>query len=157
MVLPAGSTGLRRSEMFALRWRDVNFTTREVQVQRAVVRNRFGNVKTLASKKPVPLHPSVADELVQWRTQSAYRTDEDFLFPSIKLNGEVPVSPDTVLKKLTGLNTSISSSSFGLPLPRPSQQPTQPSGKPAPRFLRQSTIHQSGHPKKCRYKLHLID
>lgn len=100
MVLLAGSTGLRRSEMFALRWRDVNFTTLEVQVHCAVVRNRFGKVKTPASKKPVPLLTSVADELKQWRTQSSYRADDDFLFPSVRLNGEKPVSPDTVLKKI---------------------------------------------------------
>lgn len=100
MVLLAGSTGLRRSEMFALRWLDVNFTTLEVQVQRAVVRNRFGNVKTPASRKPVPLHPSVADALKEWRGQSTYRADDDFLFPSVRLNGQAPVSPDTVLKKI---------------------------------------------------------
>lgn len=100
MVLLAGSTGLRRSEMFALRWRDVNFTILEVQVQRAVVRNRFGKVKTPASKKPVPLHQSVADALKEWRGQSDYRADDDFLFPSVRLNGQAPVSPDTVLKKI---------------------------------------------------------
>ena len=100
MVLLAGSTGLRRSEMFAFRWRDVNFSTLEVQVLRAVVRNHVGKVKTPASKKPVPLHPSVADELVRWRRESAYNTDDDFLFPSVRLNGQKPVSPDTVLKKI---------------------------------------------------------
>jgi integrase len=100
MVLLAGNTGLRRSEMFALRWRDVNFTTLEVQIQGAVVRNHFGKVKTLASKKPVPPHTSVADELMCWREQSDYRADDDFLFPSVRLNGAVPVSPDMVLRKI---------------------------------------------------------
>lgn len=100
MVLLAGSTGLRRSEMFALRWCDVNFVTFEVQIHRAVVRNHFGNVKTPASKKPVPLHPSVADELLRWREHSPYKGNDDFLFPSERLNGEKPVMPDTVLKKI---------------------------------------------------------
>jgi integrase len=35
-VMLAGSTGLRRSELFALRWRDVNFFTMEISVTRSV-------------------------------------------------------------------------------------------------------------------------
>jgi integrase len=100
MVLLAGSTGLRRSEMFALRWSDVNFQTLEVAVTRSCVRNRFGNVKTEASGKPVPLPASVKDALLEWRKQSDYKGDNDFLFPSARLNGKFPLSPDTVLKKI---------------------------------------------------------
>ncbi len=100
MVLLAGSTGLRRSEMFALRWRDVNFSTLEVQIERAVVRNRFGKVKTRASQKPVPLHSWVAEALLVWRGCSEFGGDEHFLFPSVRLNGQVPLSSDTVLKKI---------------------------------------------------------
>ncbi|MGC2656934.1 MAG: site-specific integrase [Bryobacteraceae bacterium] len=98
-VMLAGSTGLRRSELFALRWCDVNFFTMEVAVTRAVVRNHFGETKTEASHKPVPLHPAVKDALAQWRGESLYKTDGDFLFPSIRMNGKQPLMPDTVLKK----------------------------------------------------------
>ena len=100
IVLLAGATGLRRSEMFALRWSDINFVTLEVAVVRNCVRNRFGSVKTLASGKPVPLPESVRDALLEWRRQSPYRADGDFLFPSQRLNGNVLVSPDMVLKKV---------------------------------------------------------
>jgi integrase len=100
MVMLAGSTGLRRSELFALRWTDINFFTMEVAVTRSVVRNHFGDVKTEASAKPVPLHQSVCGVLVEWRAQSMYRQDEDFLFPSIRKNGTQPLSPDMVLKKI---------------------------------------------------------
>lgn len=64
IVMLAGSTGLRRSELFALRWSEVNFFTKEVAVTRSCVRNHFGDVKTEASGKPVPLHQSVCDVLV---------------------------------------------------------------------------------------------
>jgi integrase len=59
----AGTTGLRRSELFALRWSDVNFQTLEVAVTRSCVRGRFVKVTTVASGKPVPLHKLVYDML----------------------------------------------------------------------------------------------
>lgn len=98
-VTLAGATGLRRSELFALRWKDVNFFTKEVSVTRACVRNRLGNTKTPASRKPVPLHDIVCAVLVEWRNESAYNGDDDFLFPSIRRNGTMPLFPDMVLKK----------------------------------------------------------
>lgn len=99
-VMLAAATGLRRSEMFALRWSDVNFLTKEVSVTRSCVRNRFGNTKTPASRKPVPLHESVCDALTEWRKASDYNGDDDFLFPSIRMNGTQPVFPDMVLQKI---------------------------------------------------------
>ena len=100
MVMLAGSTGLRRSEMFALRWSDVNFFTMEIAVTRSCVRNHFGDVKTEASGKPVPIQDSVRDALAEWRKESMFNRDEDFLFPSIRLNGKQPLTPDMVLKKI---------------------------------------------------------
>jgi integrase len=99
-VMLAGSTGLRRSELFALRWSDVNFFTMEIAVTRAVVRNHIGETKTEASHKPVPLHPAVKDALAEWRGKSPYKSDEDFLFPSLRMNGKQPLMPDMVLRKI---------------------------------------------------------
>ena len=100
MVMLAGSTGLRRSELFALRWSDVNFLSMEVAVSRSCVRGRFGEVKTEASGKPVPLHDAVREALMKWRTLSHYSADTDFLFPSGRKNGTQPLTPDMVLKKI---------------------------------------------------------
>ncbi len=72
----------------------------EVAVTRAVVRNHFGETKTEASHKPVPLHPSVKDALAEWRGKSPYKSDEDFLFPSLRMNGKQPLMPDMVLRKI---------------------------------------------------------
>jgi integrase len=80
MVMLAGSTGLRRSELFALRWYDVNLLTLEIAVTRSCVRNRFGAVKTEASGKPVPLHDSVREALIEWRSESLFNQNGDFLF-----------------------------------------------------------------------------
>jgi integrase len=100
MVMLAGSTGLRRSELVALTWRDIDIELMQVNVHRSCVRNRFGDTKTEASRKPVPLHPSVVKCLGVWREASLYRSEDDFMFPSIRLGGKQPISPDTVLKKI---------------------------------------------------------
>src|SRR6266700_590697 len=99
MVLLIGSTGLRRSEMIALTWSDLNLRTMEVNVLRSCVRNRIGKTKTDASCRPVPLHPVVLNALLEWRQQSSYATDLDFLFPSTRFKGSKPLSPDSILEK----------------------------------------------------------
>ena len=71
----------------------------EVHVLQSCVRNRFRDTKTDASRRSVPLHPYVLDALQAWRRESLYPGNEDFLFPSIRLNGTKPLSPDSLLKK----------------------------------------------------------
>jgi integrase len=99
MVLLIGSTGLRRSEMIALTWSDLNMRTMEVNVLRSCVRNRIGKTKTDASCRPVPLHPLVLNALLEWRQHSSYAADLDFLFPSMRFKGTKPLSPDSILEK----------------------------------------------------------
>src|ERR1700691_1280516 len=99
MVLLIGSTGLRRSEMIALTWSDLNIRAMEVNVLRSCVRNRIGKTKTEASCRPVPLHPLVLNALLEWHAQSPYAADVDFLFPSPWFNGAKPLSPDSILEK----------------------------------------------------------
>jgi integrase len=93
MVLLAGSTGLRRSEMIALTWADVSALTLEVTVLRSCVRNRFGDGKNTASRRPVPLHPLVLESLLEWKRESLYKADADFAFASIRLKGKKPMEP----------------------------------------------------------------
>jgi len=99
MVLLIGSTGLRRSEMIALTWSDLNVRAMEVNVLRSCVRNRIGKTKTESSCRPVPLHPLVLNPLLEWRAKSPYSTDLDFLFPSVRFKGNKPLSPDSILEK----------------------------------------------------------
>ena len=99
MVLLIGSTGLRRSEMIALTWSDLNIRAMEVNDLRSCVRNRLGKTKTESSCRPVPLHPLVLNALLEWRAKSPYSTDLDFLFPSVRFKGNKPLSPDSILEK----------------------------------------------------------
>ena len=80
-LLDAG-TGLRVSELLALRWRDVDFDNLEIQVTRSIWHQIVGDCKTEASAKPVPLDSYRADDLLRWRKQSAYPMDDDYIFAS---------------------------------------------------------------------------
>lgn len=99
MVLLDASTGLRRGELIALRWHDVDFQTMVANVTRSIWHNVVGDTKTEASRKPVPLHPLVMEQLKTWKAESKYQADSDFLFPSTQKNGSQPLQPDMILKR----------------------------------------------------------
>jgi integrase len=99
MVMLDGTTGLRRGELIALRWRDIDFELMQANVTHSVWRNVEGDAKTEASRKPVPLHSLVIEELRKWKLVTLYRTKDDFLFPSIAKNGAQPLTPDMILKR----------------------------------------------------------
>jgi integrase len=90
LVLVIAATALRISEILALQWKDVDSEGQQIQVTKAWVYGQFGKPKSKASKRPVPLHPLLAAHLTSWREQSPYATDEDFIFPSLKLKGRKP-------------------------------------------------------------------
>jgi integrase len=52
-IYVAVSTGLRVSELLALRWSDVSFTAGQIYLSRGMVRQHVGEMKTEASRKPV--------------------------------------------------------------------------------------------------------
>ena len=55
LVLLAVSTGLRQSELFGLKWGDVDFAQKTMNVTRSFVYGVVGPCKTEASQKPVPV------------------------------------------------------------------------------------------------------
>ena len=101
MVILAGSTGLRRSELVALTWSDIDLELMQVNVRRSCVRNHFGDTKTEASRKPVPLHPSVAKTLAAMEEGDAISSRQRLRVSAPSgCNGKKPVTPDMVLKKM---------------------------------------------------------
>jgi integrase len=70
MVLLDVTTGLRRSELLALKWSDVDFSSLELNVVRSIYLRIVGNCKTEASRKPVPLDAHVAADLWLWKRAS---------------------------------------------------------------------------------------
>jgi integrase len=97
-LLDAG-TGLRVSELLALRWRDVDFENLELNVTRSIWHQVIGDCKTEASAKPVPLDTYMAEDLLRWRRQSAYPMPDDYIFASETMRGKQPYWPDNLMKR----------------------------------------------------------
>lgn len=83
-------TGLRVSELLALKWSDVDFENLELNVVRSIAIQRVGPCKTEASQKPVPLDPELAEVLLMWRRSSPYPMDDDWVFASPASKGALP-------------------------------------------------------------------
>ena len=63
LYLTAAMTGLRRGELLALRWQDIDWTAGVVRVRRNYTRGQFGTPKSGRSSRAVPLAQRVRDEL----------------------------------------------------------------------------------------------
>lgn len=99
LVLLAASTGLRQSEMFGLRWGDIDFWQGSMYVTRSIVYGVVGPCKTESSQKPVPIHPILADALLQWRKCSRYTKPDDWVFASNRYRGRRPFWGQAILRK----------------------------------------------------------
>lgn len=93
------STGLRQSELFGLRWGDIDFAQGSMNVTRSIVYGIVGPCKTESSQKPVPLHPLLADSLSRWREQCAYTKPDDWVFASKRYRGRRPYWRQAILRK----------------------------------------------------------
>jgi integrase len=80
MYLTAAMTGMRQGELFALRWRDVDWSARRIRVRRNFVRGEFGTPKSKRSSRSVPLASRVATELELLFQDSQYKKDDDLVF-----------------------------------------------------------------------------
>jgi integrase len=99
LILLASVTGLRRGELFGLKWEDVNFELSEIGVVRSVVDQVEGPPKTLASRRPLPMSAPLASSLLSWREQTSYPSTKDWVFASPSALGQKPYWPDAVLKR----------------------------------------------------------
>jgi integrase len=76
----AAMTGLRRGELLALRWRDVDWASGVIRVRRSYTRGEFGSPKSRRSIRAVPLADALATELERNFERSRFKGDEDLVF-----------------------------------------------------------------------------
>jgi hypothetical protein len=96
MVMLAACVGLRRSEIFGLKWSDCNWLLREIFVQRSHVEGYEDETKTESCNARVPLHPVIVEALLAWRHESAYNADTDYVFASPTMMGKKPLNSNSV-------------------------------------------------------------
>ena len=99
MVFLVATTGFRRSEFLALKWRDIQFVTGEITLDRGIVQQVVGGMKNEASQKAMPMDKAVAGVLLAWNAQSPYNQPEDWVFASPRMHGKQPYWPENLLRR----------------------------------------------------------
>jgi len=99
LVLLAVTTGLRRSELFALKWKDVDFQGNQIHVTRSIVQNVIGVCKTESSQKPVPAHDDLMKALCEWHRQTPYQSSESWVFASPAKQGRRPYLAQQIMQR----------------------------------------------------------
>ncbi|HKR29214.1 MAG TPA: site-specific integrase [Terriglobales bacterium] len=98
MAFVDAATGLRISELLALKREDINFEALEINVRRTIVYGVVGRCKSKASKKPVPLDPFLAEVLWKWRLMTPYNLSDDWVFASPRVHGQKPYLPGMLIR-----------------------------------------------------------
>lgn len=103
----ASKTGLRSGEQRGLQWKHIDFETGFVTVEQAAILDEtkrwvLGAPKSDAAWRNVPISAELLQELREWRLQSEFSADDDFVFPNEdggilsphRLNGELGTNAD---------------------------------------------------------------
>jgi integrase len=79
IFLTAAFTGLRRGELLALTWRDVDFTGQVIRVRRSYAQGHVSTPKS-GKTRSVPMAPNVAEALAKLAVREHLTDDDDLVF-----------------------------------------------------------------------------
>ena len=79
IFLTAAFTGLRRGEVLALRWRDVDFAGSTIRVRASYAAGKLTTPKS-GKVRAVPMAPDVGSALAKLGDRERYTGDDDFVF-----------------------------------------------------------------------------
>ena len=96
-VLVAGVTGLRRSEIRGLKWLDIDLDAHWLTPTQGSVRKHITNLKTRASGETIPIPDALSEAFREWRKQTPYCADADWVFASPVTSGRSPYWFDSAL------------------------------------------------------------
>jgi integrase len=97
VVVIAVLSGLRIGELFALRWKHVDFVHDAIHVRETVYEGRFGSPKTKSSRRDVPMSQPVREAFLAQRSVLA-GTDQEILVFTCR-NG-TPLNPKNLLRRV---------------------------------------------------------
>jgi integrase len=80
LITTAAMTGLRKGELLALRWRDIDWPAARIRVRQNYVRGEFGTPKSRRSTRSVPMADEVGGELERLFKRSRSQGDGDLVF-----------------------------------------------------------------------------
>ena len=85
-------TGLRISEALGLKWSDIDPKAELIHVRRSWTMDQEGKPKSRASRAAVPCVELLSQRLEEWRRESLYAGDDDWVFASVRNKGKTPRS-----------------------------------------------------------------
>ena len=97
--LIAAVMGMRRSEIFGLKWADVDFERAILHVRRSFVDGVVGPPKTESSRRPLPIPPPALEALKTWQEKSSYTKPDAWVFASDLSFGNQPLWPGTLWQR----------------------------------------------------------
>jgi integrase len=97
MVALALLSGLRRGELFALRWHDIDEQTGRLTVREAIYDGTFSTPKTEAGRRQIPLSALALRFLAEWKLRRFPSHDPAALVFATR-TGQ-PLSPNNVLRR----------------------------------------------------------
>ncbi|MGA2859168.1 MAG: site-specific integrase [Candidatus Sulfotelmatobacter sp.] len=98
LVLLDVPTGMRRGELLAPRWLDVDFQKRTLNIRKSIWQQHLGPVKTEESEKTMPLDEEMIADLLRWRAETPYAQDDDWIFASPRMGGRQPLWPEALMR-----------------------------------------------------------
>jgi integrase len=98
LTLTCAATALRASEILALRWDDVLWAEGRIRISKRWAKGADGETKTESSDGYVPMHPLLSQHLQDWHRLSPHARGKDFVFPSLTVEGKVPLNACSFVK-----------------------------------------------------------
>ena len=98
LVLLAVPTGMRRGEILATQWCDIDFVKKALNIRKSIWHQELGPVKTEESEKVMPLDDEMIADLLRWRSETPYAGEGDWIFASGRMDGRQPVWPEAILR-----------------------------------------------------------
>jgi integrase len=80
LTFVALGTALRRGELLALRWRDIQLLDNRLTVRQALVKGRFTTPKSKTSKRTIDLGPHTTQTLAKHWQHTAFKGDDELVF-----------------------------------------------------------------------------